>query len=1172
MLQVVLDSDTRAQAGRFIDWFARSPTGDPFISDTLVVADRGTGLWLARQLAARQSISANLAILQPRAYIWASVQQRQARDGALLPFDPRVVRWAIHDALAGAPAAPELAPVRSAWLRANQRDRVVLCGQIAEQFEHYLGWRRDWLDAWLSGASPARAEAARRKRSVTIADTHEPWQRWLWQALLERVTGFGERHPFDVFRDARRQTDGLLAADSAGKAVGSGRVALFGAMSLAPEQMGMLGLLAQQTPMIWFAPDPAQGFWEDLVGPRAAAALAQRDPEDAWLYESEPQVLGEWGRDNRDLLVQIRGLERDGLAQIHDDSLRSRDPAPVCSLLGAVQASLFSLSDDPLRDWFGAQAAHIDHDHADRSLEVHATHSLTRQCDVVADCLLAALADLPDLQWSDIGVFCVDVNAVAPLLLAVLDEQVPAGRIPVQVGGLSSQSNAHVRALLGLLRMVDGPIRVQAVLDWLSGPVPSAAAGVTQEAMARLRHLVNRAGIHQDDVNDATARLAHGWQSGIDRLMLGMLMGDAGSAPDADPGFALGEPMAGVLPVADPPGADSAALGRLVELLDELARWRRLDAAPHPLSHWLEQTGELIDRWLRGPGPDSEAVLDLRDALRDFAQCFEQLRDHARPLLSAGAFAEALDTHLQATAMPARASAAVTVAPLGSLTHVPFRVRFLVGLDEGRWPPAPRADEFDLQRHLPRFGDADPQSAARGIFLQALTDTDDRLVITYTGRGMRADERLNPARPLAELLDWLRAADQGPGSAQAGLIVNQHPLQPFSPRRFDSSARMASYSVPWYEAANALASDARDGHGFGPVIDDDARFTQAARSHWDARELARALYDPVGLFMRDTAGIALPDAQAPLDDIEPMGVTDLPRWAVNDLAARVAGGLARGDPPERILARLRAEPALPAGPGIEPLWRRVHSRALRIARRDGQLLASLGLPAEALASSPMALDVQLRVTDPAASTAITTITGRIARLFDLPDGTRLLCLPAVAELDARALVDTWIQHLLLLGSVDVSQPVLTIRSVVAEAEKNDRRLSLNRHSIPMIDQAAGRPDHAWQTVLDAARRASSQVCPVFPKTALAWLEAVGADEVADAIDDPIGHGRGAHAAEKTFEGDDSRFATPESQNRWARALWRGQPPDLHAVLVSSLAIYAPIWLAVQRLLEPFDDR
>ena len=131
----------------------------------------------------------------------------------------------------------------------------------------------------------------------------------------------------------------------------------------------------------------------------------------------------------------------------------------------------------------------------------------------------------------------------------------------------------------------------------------------------------------------------------------------------------------------------------------------------------------------------------------------------------------------------------ITFCSMVPMRSLPFKVICLLGLNDGDFPRNTKAAVFDLIAKHPAKGDRARRDDDRYLFLEALISAREILYLSYIGRDIRKDEELAPSSLLGELIDTV-AAMTGIGSRQlAENWIEQHPLQPFSHRYFQTGSR-----------------------------------------------------------------------------------------------------------------------------------------------------------------------------------------------------------------------------------------------------------------------------------------------------------------------------------------------------------------------------------------------
>ena len=99
----------------------------------------------------------------------------------------------------------------------------------------------------------------------------------------------------------------------------------------------------------------------------------------------------------------------------------------------------------------------------------------------------------------------------------------------------------------------------------------------------------------------------------------------------------------------------------------------------------------------------------------------------------------------------------VVVSPLLEMRSLPFRVVFLCGLGEGRFPAAGGPDPLDLTLANRSAGDVSPRERDKYLFLETLMCAHDQLYLSYVDRDAQTADPLEPSPVVNELMRHLAA-------------------------------------------------------------------------------------------------------------------------------------------------------------------------------------------------------------------------------------------------------------------------------------------------------------------------------------------------------------------------------------------------------------------------------
>ena len=94
----------------------------------------------------------------------------------------------------------------------------------------------------------------------------------------------------------------------------------------------------------------------------------------------------------------------------------------------------------------------------------------------------------------------------------------------------------------------------------------------------------------------------------------------------------------------------------------------------------------------------------------------------------------------------------VVVSPLLEMRSLPFRVVFLCGLGEGRFPAADGPNPLDLTLVPRQVGDVSPRERDKYLFLETLVCARERLYLSYVARDAQTGDELAPSPVVHELI------------------------------------------------------------------------------------------------------------------------------------------------------------------------------------------------------------------------------------------------------------------------------------------------------------------------------------------------------------------------------------------------------------------------------------
>ncbi|MGE4344519.1 MAG: exodeoxyribonuclease V subunit gamma [Geoalkalibacter sp.] len=870
------------------------PAGSPLTPEVIVVQSRGMQRWLSLRLAERFGVWSNdeKSFPFPNAFIWDIFRRLLPELPRSSAFDPDILTWRIMAAL------PELiekdgfdALRRYFRSGSDPLKRYQFARRMADLFDQYTVYRPEMLRVWEQGGG----------------DEDEPWQAVLWRCLAGEGRPAHKGAVLETFLEMAGQGAGLVRQLPA-------RVAIFGIPSLPPMHLAVFQALAHYVEINLFLLNPSREYWGDIVSAREAVRRKRQlsfegfVESDLYLSAGNPLLasLGGLGRDFFRMLLENLDFE--------EEHSCFGDPAED-SLLHALQSDILMLRERP-----GRNAPRLTVGKDDLSVRFHSCHSPLREMEVLHDQLLDLFDRSVDLKPNDIVVMIPDIETYAPYISAVFEGMGDERRIPFRIAdrGMRGQNEA-ADAFLKILALPGGRCGAAQVLDILEVPAVLNSAGMTAVDLDVVRGWVRETGIRWGiDAQDrqrqgVPAYGQNSWRTGLDRLLLGYACGDGDRL------------LEGILPFAPVEGGQAHPLGSFVDFAEKLfAVAGDLHESRSP-AQWADFLEEVLDLFFQ-PSRDFEEELE---ALR---QQVRRLREHAGAAryeteIPLEVVRSCLDEALQQSASAhGFLAGGVTFCALLPMRAIPFRVVVLAGMNDGVFPRTPQPAGFDLIARRPRPGDRSVRSEDRYLFLEALLSAREHLLISYVGQSMRDSSSLPPSVLVSELLDVIERGFQLKEGRLLDHLVVEHRLQAFHPAYFAANSRLFSYSRENAAARVARSSASRSPQSLVSEPLEEADDTNDV----SVDDLVRFFRHPTRFFLDRRLGIRLGDAQAPLDEREPLELDGLENF-------RLMNALVEDHLAERAHAHdvryYQAQGVLPPGAAGEALFARCSRQAQQFSER-----------------------------------------------------------------------------------------------------------------------------------------------------------------------------------------------------------------------------------------------
>ncbi|PKL76323.1 MAG: hypothetical protein CVV27_10845 [Candidatus Melainabacteria bacterium HGW-Melainabacteria-1] len=394
-------------------------------------------------------------------------------------------------------------------------------------------------------------------------------------------------------------------------------------------------------------------------------------------------------------------------------------------------------------------------------VSIHATADPQRELEVLRDWLLDRFEADPMLLPAEIVIGVPQLKDYAGLVPLVFGRE-PA--LPIQLLGQGLlERSPLLQSFFGVLTLAGSRLARAEVLDLLESDAIARRFDLDAAEREQCRQWIDAVAIRwgwnagQRQELTSVAFGENSWQAGIERLLLGYLLG-----PGSDQTL-----FAGIAPYSDIEGNQAQTLGKLLGLLEALRSLGERLRRPRSLARWSSLLMDMLQNFL------------VPDSSEDWTLLFEAIMalasSEAGQVVELTAVKSWLRRRLQGLQPESNPSGRILFGPLHCLQGRPAKLICLLGLNDPGFPRRNPSREIDLLSLAPRAGDPLPASQDRNDFWAALLAARQCLYLGFQGLDPRTGSELPPSVLLSELRE----------SWPIDLDILKHRLHPHDPLCFD---------------------------------------------------------------------------------------------------------------------------------------------------------------------------------------------------------------------------------------------------------------------------------------------------------------------------------------------------------------------------------------------------
>ena len=585
---------------------------------------------------------------------------------------------------------------------------------------------------------------------------------------------------------------------------------IFGLSQIFDFHQLLLSRLAKNISIFVYTFNPCREFWEDvetpfeeyrrkliqgkrsnLISTRKRISDEENQKGEVDLpEESDIYVLRSWGRPGREnirLLCELANYDVDWVPGLHIPETVGKD-----TVLTRLQRQILTRS---AREY--AYKPPLDN-----SLQIYACPSIFREIENIRQLILKAILEDPSLSLNEIAILVPSMDTYKPVIEAVLSRR--SGEIPFNlVDSTAGEDSFYAQAIFSILEILRLGATRPRLFRLFRNPCYLDRFGLCIDDIEilldwfdELNALHEKPSAYGSEVVSG-ASAPFGFHQALKRLRLGLMM-------ESDPSLlgTLVQDFKKTLPSNLSAGDDGKLLESISITMDLFeAAGKDLQARPQNLQWAVETLEKLIEDLLVIPESmqaeeriRTMVQLRLQEMRRLASQGYGVEEINFNSLLILSYF---LEEHLGSSpsSIGKYLGKGVTVAAMRPMRPLPFRMVFVPGMQEGGFPGHPDKSTLDLRTFKRKIGDANRMEKDCYLFLELVTSTREKLILSYINRDLQKDEKYQTCQVLNQLIRCVEADVLAPNDK---IPIQEIPLTGYHSSYFEPSRgghQLANYEV-----------------------------------------------------------------------------------------------------------------------------------------------------------------------------------------------------------------------------------------------------------------------------------------------------------------------------------------------------------------------------------------
>jgi len=719
-----------------------------FDAPVVIVPNANLAKWLQLFLAKKNSIFMHVDFQYLEAGLWGMLAELDSSENKPELLDNDLLKILLLYALQNIKSdAPDFLPVTQYLTGAEglkNPDYAARLWQLSEKlthlFQEYEFHRSGMIQKWLD--------------EVSIQESMEICQQQLY-LKLKNLRNELESRTGKQLLSMMEYADKLLTKSKPNteKTVGNKFIHFFGLSQISGFHLKLIGRLQAYYTIFIYALNPSKAFWEDVKTPREkrwiqrknvkTLAIQTEEKEQGELFQQDDNaLLAAWGKPGRESIRLLCELTD------YDFNACFTAPKPVTDIMQRIQNDILTLS---------SEAHETERIEQDRTLQIVACPSTYREVETVYNSILFNLEQNADLQLTDIAILVPDISTYKPVFDSVFNRN-PKCLAYNLVDSYAEIESVYGKAILGILNLATGRFSRNEVFDLILNPCFSSRWKISQDevqAWANWTEALNIFHTFDRETKIAKGYPASGiytWKQGLQRLRLSRIL----AAPNAlnTSSFAHFHEL---IPFNDVQTGDVDLVEKFCLVIEALHHAvNTLNVKQATGEQWKQIFFGVCDQLIEIPDDFKGEFVVQQTSIQAFdnLKLYDQLQgDVSKSTLDIDLIKEFIRANLSSISggHGDYLTGGITISALQPMRPIPFRVVYVLGMEEGNFPGRAELSSLDLRLLKWRIGDISIPERNCYLFLEMLLSVRDKMYISYVSRDLQKDRIQQPCSVVNQL-------------------------------------------------------------------------------------------------------------------------------------------------------------------------------------------------------------------------------------------------------------------------------------------------------------------------------------------------------------------------------------------------------------------------------------